>query len=111
MDQELLKRIRADSLSKHDGMTRKYGSLGLDSCKQVIVDREFNSTAVRVVFEEHDGYGHGLNVPPGWLTEDHISPDRVACPRCAGAGKLVMYGIDCTECQGTGKIVSKVTIQ
>ena len=111
MDKSILEKIRADSLQKHAGMFRRYGYLDIDTCKQVIVDREIDSTSVRVVFEEHDGYGHGVNVPPGWLTEDHISQDRLPCPRCGGAGKLTFYGIDCEECKGTGKVPGKKTIQ
>jgi hypothetical protein len=111
MDKSILQKIRLDSLSKHDGMTYRYGSLPLDSCKTVIVDRNIDSSEIRVVFEESDGYGHGLNVPTDWLTEDHISRNRVACPRCGGAGKLTLYGVDCTECNGTGKVPGKVTIQ
>ena len=104
VDQVLLAKIRTDSLSKHEGMTRKYGSLPLDSCKQIIVNRKANGNEVQVVFEECDGYGHGLNVPPEWILEDHIASDRMPCPRCAGAGKLTLHGIDCSECSGTGMI-------
>ena len=100
----MLSRIRIDSLSKHDGATRKYGSLPLDSCKQVIVNRDVKTNLYKIVFEEIDGYGHGVNVPPSFLKPDHISDDRTGCPRCGGAGKLVSHGIDCTECSGTGMI-------
>lgn len=109
MDKVLLNKIRADSLAKHEGATKKYGSLPLDSCVQVIVNRPIDSSAVKVVFEESDGWGHGITVPPDWLTEDHISKDRRPCPRCGGAGKLTLYGIDCTECLGTGKVVSHLS--
>lgn len=105
MDQELLKKARVDSLAKHEGATKKYGSLPLSSCVSVIVNRPIDSSYVQVVFEEMDGYGHGINVPPDWFTEDHISRDRIPCPRCGGAGKLTLHGIDCTECEGTGKVV------
>lgn len=110
MDQELLKKIRTDSLSKHEGATRKYGSLPLESCLGIIVDRPIDSSYVRVVFEESDGWGHGLNVPPDWLTEDHVPRNRIPCPRCAGAGKLTLHGIDCSECEGTGKIVKPESV-
>ena len=105
MDKNLLSKIRADSLSKHAGATRKYGSAPLDSCIQIIVNRPIDSSTVKVVFEEADGWGHGINVPPDWLTEEHIPRNRKPCPRCGGAGKLTLYGIDCTECSGTGKVV------
>lgn len=107
MDKDVIKNIRADSLSKHEGATRKYGSLSLDSCVSVIVNRPIDNSSIKVVFEEFDGFGHGVNVPPEWLTEDHISSNRMPCPRCGGAGKLVLYGIDCAECEGTGKVVKE----
>jgi len=104
-DRQALDNLRRDSLKNHDGASRKYGSLTVDTCKQVIINRKFDSSEVQIVFEESDGYGHGINVPPGWLTEDHVPLDRVACPRCAGSGKLKLGGIDCSECLGTGKLV------
>lgn len=107
MDKDVIKNIRSDSLSKHDGATRKYGTLPLDSCKSIIVNRPIDNAETQVVFEEFDGFGHGLNVPSEWLTEDHVSTNRMPCPRCGGAGKLVVYGIDCTECKGTGKVVKE----
>lgn len=107
MDKDVLKRIRTDSLSKHDGATRKYGTLPLDSCKTIVVNRNIDSSEVKVAFEEMDGWGHGLSVPPDWLTEDHIARNRKPCMRCGGAGKLTLHGIDCTECNGTGKVVSE----
>ncbi len=115
VDTVVLESIRRDSLSKHPGATKKYGDKGMDTCIQVIINRNIDSTSVKVIFEEGDGFGHGLNVPPGWLTEDHISPDRAPCPRCGGAGKLQINGVDCIECKGTGKIIResniKVTLQ
>lgn len=110
MDKDLLSKIRADSLSKHEGATRKYGDQSLDSCKTVIVNRPIDSSVVKVIFEESDGWGHGISVPPDWLTEDHIPRNRKPCPRCGGAGKLTLYGIDCIECEGTGKIVDNTPI-
>lgn len=104
VDKVLLEKVRADSLSKHEGMTRKYGSLPLDSCVQVIVNRGNDDNVVQIVFEECDGYGHGLNVPSDWVLEDHISKSRVPCMRCGGAGKLTIHGVDCHECKGTGKV-------
>jgi len=109
IDQEVLKKIRIDSLSRHEGATRKYGGLPMDSCKKVIINRPSDNSTVKVIFEELDGWGHGVNVPPDWLIEDHISMDREPCKRCGGAGKLTLHGIDCTECKGTGKVPKEVT--
>ena len=110
LSRDLLNTIRNDSLSKHDGYTRKYGSLPVDSCTTVIVNRTHDVNIVQVVFEEFDGTGHGVNVPSDWILEEHISPDRVTCPRCGGGGKLTMLGVDCTECQGTGKVPGKLRL-
>jgi hypothetical protein len=104
MNQDLLKKIRLDSLAKHDGATRKYGRLPLDSCLNVIINRPVNAGPTKVVFEEMDGFGHGVNVPQHWINEDHIGGEKISCLRCAGAGKLTIGGIDCTECHGTGMI-------
>ena len=104
MDEVLIQKIRLDSLSKHDGATKKYGTLPLDSCVQIIVNRGFEDGVIQIVFEEMDGWGHGLKVPDDWILEDHISTARKPCPRCGGAGKLTLHGIDCTECVGTGRI-------
>jgi len=109
MDKTVLASIRQDSLSKHAGAIKKYGDKHLDSCIQIVINRPIDSRQVKVVFEEGDGFGHGVNVPPDWLTEDHIPKDRVPCPRCGGAGKLILNGVDCTECRGTGKIVKEST--
>ncbi len=109
-DIELIKSIRLDSLSKHDGMTRRYAKHGIESCKQVLINRKHNSTVLQVVFEEHDGYGHGVNVPPEMLEYDHLRDHTVPCPRCRGAGKLVLGGIDCTECDGTGRVPGQIEI-
>jgi hypothetical protein len=104
MDEQLLAKIRADSLSQHEGATRKYGSLPINSCLQVIVNYDAKGGPVKVVFEEIDGWGHGLNVPQNWIVENHVGKPKDRCPRCKGAGKLVIGGIDCTECKGTGMI-------
>lgn len=104
MDKVLIAQIRSDSLSKHDGATKKYGSLPLDSCRTVVVNRQARGGPTKVAFEEMDGWCHGLNVPAEWLNEDHIGPEKMTCPRCGGPGKLVLGGIDCTECKGTGMV-------
>lgn len=111
MDKDILAVIRTDSLSKHEGATRKYGSMELDSCKNIIVNRPVNAGPIKVVFEEHDGYGHGLNVPQDWLAEDHIGREKISCPRCKGAGKLIIDGEDCHECKGTGMIYKEITVR
>lgn len=106
---DLIAKVRLDSLSKHDGMTRKYGRQPLDTCRQVIVNRKHNVNTIQVVFEEHDGYGHGLNVHPeliGEINESHIRDATVVCGRCNGAGKLTLHGVDCAECGGTGRLPS-----
>ena len=107
MDAVLLTNLRIDSLSKHDGATKKYGSLPLESCKTVLVNRQARGGPTQVAFEEMDGWCHGINVDPSLINEDHIGPDKVVCPRCGGPGKLTVYGDDCTECSGTG-MVNKV---
>lgn len=111
MDKTVLSSIRTDSLSKHEGATRKYGELELDSCKLVIVNRPVNTGPIKVVFEEHDGWGHGINVPQEWLNEDHIGGEKISCPKCGGAGKIIIDGVDCTECHGTGMINKEGTVK
>lgn len=111
MDKIILSSIRTDSLSKHEGATRKYGKLELDSCVQVIVNRPVNAGSIKVIFEEHDGWGHGLNVPQEWLTEDHIGGEKISCIRCGGAGKMAIGDVDCKECHGTGMIRKEATIK
>lgn len=104
MDINLLNKVRTDSLSKHDGATRKYGTLPLDSCVNIIVNRPVNAGPIQIVFEEMDGFGHGLNVPADWINEQHIGGEKITCSRCVGAGRLIFGGIDCVECKGTGMV-------
>lgn len=110
IDQDLLVKLRIDSLSKHPGMTRKYSRQDLQTCRQVLVNRKLRENVVQVVFEEHDGYGHGINVQPDMILPDHIRESTIECSRCNGAGKLSIHGIDCTECNGTGRVEGQIQL-
>ncbi len=50
-------------------------------------------------------------MPQDWLNESHIGREKVSCPRCGGAGKLVIEGQDCHECKGTGMINKEITVK
>jgi len=110
IDPKLIMAIRADSLSKRPGMTYKYRDHSIETCRQVLVNRRIRENVVQVIFEEHDGYGHGLNVPPDMILEEHVRDATIECSRCNGAGKLVLGGIDCTECNGTGRVPGKIQL-
>lgn len=110
-DIELIKSVRLDSLSKHPGKSSRYASRGIESCKQVLINRKHNSNIYQFVFEEYDGFGHGVNVPPEMIdNRDHIRDSTVACPRCGGAGKLTLGALDCTECDGTGRVPGEIVL-